>query len=110
MNVLITGGAGFIGTHLARAALGAGHCVRILDNLSPQVHGESSSFEPSPDVEFVLGDINVREDLQRVLDSVDTVVHLAAETGTGQSMYEIDRYYRVNVQGTALLLDVLANS
>lgn len=109
-DILITGGAGFIGTHLTRAALAVGHRVRILDNLSAQVHGEGGSYEAPAGAEFVRGDINLRQDLERALDGITTVVHLAAETGTGQSMYEIDRYYRVNVQGTALLLDVLANT
>jgi dTDP-L-rhamnose 4-epimerase len=108
-NILITGGAGFIGTHLTRLALAAGHRVRLLDNLSPQIHGIEPDFEPPPGVEFVRGDVTQREDLVRALAGIDTIVHLAAETGTGQSMYEIDRYYRVNVQGTALLFDVLAN-
>jgi dTDP-L-rhamnose 4-epimerase len=108
-NILITGGAGFIGTHLTRLALAAGHKVRLLDNLSPQVHGAGSHFEPEPGADFILGDVNMRGDLKPALDGVDTIVHLAAETGTGQSMYEIDRYYRVNVQGTALLFDILAN-
>jgi len=108
-SILITGGAGFIGTHLARIAIDAGHDVRILDNLSPQIHGDIPGFEAPPGVEFLRGDITVRADLETALAGVDTIVHLAAETGTGQSMYEIDRYYRVNVQGTALLFDILAN-
>src|SRR5947209_4298940 len=108
-SILITGGAGFIGTHLARVALAAGHRVRVLDNLSPQVHGEAAAFEPLQRAEFIRGDVTVGADLEHALEGVDTVVHLAAETGTGQSMYEIDRYYRVNVQGTALLFDILAN-
>jgi dTDP-L-rhamnose 4-epimerase len=109
MNVLITGGAGFIGSLLARLAVDAGHEVRILDNLSPQVHGDQADFRPPVGVGFVRGDVNVRPDVERAIEGIDTIVHLAAETGTGQSMYEIDRYYRVNVQGTALLFDVLAN-
>jgi dTDP-L-rhamnose 4-epimerase len=109
-NVLITGGAGFIGSHLTWQALDAGHRVAILDNLSPQVHGPGARFEPPPGVSFIRGDVTVRADLERALEGIDTIVHLAAETGTGQSMYEIDRYYRVNVQGTALLFDILANS
>jgi dTDP-L-rhamnose 4-epimerase len=108
--ILITGGAGFIGGHLTRKALAAGHFVRILDNLSPQIHGEDAQFEPPAGAEFHKGDVTVRADLEAALAGIDTVVHLAAETGTGQSMYEIDRYYRVNVQGTALLLDILANA
>lgn len=108
-SVLVTGGAGFIGTHLTRMALDAGHRVRILDNLSPQVHGGDANFEPPAGAGFIHGDVTVRADLERAIGGVDTIVHLAAETGTGQSMYEIDRYYRVNVQGTALLFDILAN-
>lgn len=108
-HILITGGAGFIGAHVTRLALAAGHRIRLLDNLSPQVHGDEARFEPPPGVEFIRGDINLRGDLERALDGVETIVHLAAETGTGQSMYDIDRYYRVNVQGTALLLDVLTH-
>lgn len=108
-HILITGGAGFIGTHLTRLAIDAGHRVRILDNLSPQVHDPETGYEPPEGADFHRADVNGREDLERSLEGVDTIVHLAAETGTGQSMYEIDRYYRVNVQGTALLFDILAN-
>ena len=106
--ILITGGAGFIGTHVTRLALEAGHRVRLLDNLSPQIH-HGGRFVPPTGAEFQRGDVRSREDLERALDGVDTVLHLAAETGTGQSMYEIDRYYQVNVQGTALIFDILAN-
>jgi dTDP-L-rhamnose 4-epimerase len=108
-SVLITGGAGFIGTHLTRMALETGHRVRIFDNLSPQVHGDNRQYSPPAGAEFQLGDISDRAGLERATDGIDAVVHLAAETGTGQSMYEIERYYRVNVQGTALLFDILAN-
>jgi dTDP-L-rhamnose 4-epimerase len=108
-HILITGGAGFIGVHLTRLALASGHRVSILDNLSPQVHDPALAFEAPSGARFYHGDVTARKDLEACLEGVDTVVHLAAETGTGQSMYEIDRYYRVNVQGTALLLDILAN-
>jgi dTDP-L-rhamnose 4-epimerase len=108
-HLLITGGAGFIGTHLAAMAAEAGHAVRIFDNLSPQIHGIDAHYAPPEGAEFIHGDVNERVDLERALSGVDTIIHLAAETGTGQSMYEIDRYYRVNVQGTALLFDILAN-
>ena len=96
-NILISGGAGFIGSHLARQAIEAGHKVRILDSLSPQIHGLSGDYCPPEGAEFIRGDVTVRQDWERALQGIDTVVHLAAETGTGQSMYEIDRYYRVNV-------------
>lgn len=108
-RVLITGGAGFIGTHLTRRALERGHHVTILDNLSPQVHGDVGAFEPVEGSQFIRGDVTVRSDLEGAMRGIDTIVHLAAETGTGQSMYEIDRYYGVNVQATALLFDILAN-
>jgi dTDP-L-rhamnose 4-epimerase len=108
-RILLTGGAGFIGTHLARRVIDAGHQVRILDNLSPQVHGSGADYRPPAGAEFLRGDVTVRGDVEEALRGVDTVVHLAAETGTGQSMYEIERYYRVNVSGTALLFDILVN-
>lgn len=107
--VLVTGGAGFIGSHLVPQLLAAGRQVRVLDNLSAQVHGADARYTPLPGVEFRRGDVSVRADVEAALDGVSAIVHLAAETGTGQSMYEIDRYYRVNVQGTALIFDVLAN-
>jgi dTDP-L-rhamnose 4-epimerase len=109
-SILITGGAGFIGTHLTRLALEAGHKVTILDNLSQQIHGETPNYRPAAGVSFIRGDVVCRADLEAALQGVDAVVHLAAETGTGQSMYEIERYYRVNVQGTAVLFDILANA
>lgn len=112
-KVLITGGAGFIGFHLARALLGAGHGVRILDNLAPQIHGPvPAGLEWLLDerIEFIRGSVNQEDTVKRALADVDVLVHLAAETGTGQSMYEIARYCDVNVGGTARLLDVLANA
>ena len=93
-TILITGGAGFIGTHLAKQAIVAGHHVRILDNLSPQIHGENAHFQNLADADCVYGSVTSRSDLERAIEGVDVVVHLAAETGTGQSMYEIERYYR----------------
>lgn len=107
---LITGGAGFIGLRVIRALLLQGAKVRIIDNFSPQIH----ATEVLPDdlaghVEVIKADVRDRDALKRALPGVDTVVHLAAETGTGQSMYEIERYFSVNVQGTATLLDLLQN-
>lgn len=114
MNILITGGAGFIGSRLANYLITRGHRVTVLDNLSEQIHGiepEKSSLFRSlhPQVEFIHGSVTQRADLTRALTGVDTVVHLAAETGTGQSMYAIQHYSEVNISGTALLLDVIAN-
>lgn len=107
---LITGGAGFIGQRVSRALLRQGAKVRILDNFNQQIH----AIEVLPDdlaghVEVIKADVRDRDALRRAISGVDTVVHLAAETGTGQSMYEIDRYFSVNVQGTATLLDLLQN-
>ena len=113
-NILITGGAGFIGSRLANFLIAGGHSVRVLDNLSPQIHGAEPESSPlfrslHQDVEFIRGSVTSRADLMRVLPGMDTVVHLAAETGTGQSMYAIQHYSDVNVGGTALLLDLIAN-
>lgn len=110
--ILVTGGAGFIGSHLVSALLGQGFQVRVLDNLSPQIHGAlPAGLEWLADgrVEFMRGSTTSAADMRAALAGVDAVVHLAAETGTGQSMYEIARYNEVNTQGTAVLLDVLAN-
>lgn len=113
-NILITGGAGFIGSRLANSLIARGHRVRVLDNLSPQIHGvepESSALFRSlhDDVEFIRGSVTNREHLIQALTGVDTVVHLAAETGTGQSMYAIQHYSDVNIGGTSMLLDLIAN-
>jgi dTDP-L-rhamnose 4-epimerase len=114
-RILITGGAGFIGSHLALRLRESNYFVTVLDDLSTQIHGEAPEESAlyrsiAGKVHFVRGDVTRREDLELVLPDQDVVVHLAAETGTGQSMYQIDRYARVNVGGTALLLDVLANT
>ena len=113
MKVLITGGAGFIGSALAIALTERGDEVTVLDNMSPQIHGldpeNSSLVKRLPNaVKLLTGDVRSREDWERALPGQEIVVHLAAETGTGQSMYEIDRYVDVNIRGTSLLLDVLA--
>ena len=106
MNVLITGGAGFIGSHLADRLAADGHRVRALDSLDRQVHpdGERPSYL-SDDVELVVGDTRDRRALERALDGVDTVVHFAAAVGVGQSMYEIERYTSINSIGAAVLLE-----
>jgi dTDP-L-rhamnose 4-epimerase len=110
---LITGGAGFIGRKLTENLLGRGFAVRILDTLSPQIHGSNATvpdWAQADGVEFLLGSVTSRDDWIRALDGVSAVAHLAAETGTGQSMYEIARYNEVNTQGTAILLDILAQT
>lgn len=102
MRILITGGAGFIGQHLARALVSAGHVVVALDNLHPQVHLDPAGAQAAFPGDVVVGDVAEPSDWDAVGASIDGVVHLAAETGTGQSMYEQDRYRRVNVEGTRL--------
>jgi dTDP-L-rhamnose 4-epimerase len=104
---LVTGGAGFIGSHLADELLRAGYRVRVLDNLSSQVHGDSSQRPAylDDDVEFVAGDVREPADVARALSGVDVVYHLAAAVGVGQSMYEIAQYTSLNNSGTAVLLE-----
>lgn len=115
MRVLITGGAGFIGSNIALKLSKKGYKVTVLDTLSEQIHGsnpESTSplYQKIKDkVDFIKGDVNNRDDLEKALVDVDYVIHLAAETGTGQSMYEIKKYVDTNIGGTALLLDILTN-
>jgi dTDP-L-rhamnose 4-epimerase len=110
-KVLITGGAGFIGSNLSLKLLTLGYDVRVLDNLSPQIHTEKSPlFQSIKDkVEFFRGDVQNYDDWKRALIDIDIVVHLAAETGTGQSMYEIEKYTDVNIKGTSIFLDILTN-
>ena len=110
-HILITGGAGFIGSALAANLLKQGHELRILDCLNPQIHGFSAGppeWVTREGIDFHRGSVEDRVALERALDGVEIVVHLAAETGTGQSMYEIARYNSVNSQGAANLLDILA--
>ncbi len=110
-QVLITGGAGFVGSHLADGLLAAGHHVRVLDDLTPQVH--ENSIRPaylSPDVELIVGDVRDPNRMRDVLQGVDVIFHFAATVGVGQSMYEISRYMSVNTQGTAELLQAMLDA
>lgn len=116
MKVLITGGAGFIGSALARRLVAENADVTVLDNLSPQIHG-SDPYNRSAlflslgeSVRFVEGSITDRDVLEKAVRGQDAIVHLAAETGTGQSMYEVSRYIDVNVKGCGLLLDILVKN
>ncbi len=107
-NVLVTGGAGFIGSHLVDALVANGNKVRVLDALVSQVHGLTavpSYLDPS--VEFIQADVCEREIVDQALDGIDVVFHEAAEVGVGQSMYEIQRYVRANDLGTAVLLEAI---
>lgn len=115
-NILITGGAGFIGSNLALKLVDKGYTVTVLDCLSPQIHGENSE-ESSPlylsikdKVRFIKGDVCEREMWEKAIVGQDAIVHLAAETGTGQSMYEIQKYTDINIGSTALMLDILTNT
>lgn len=115
-NILVTGGAGFIGSNVALKLLAKGYNVTVLDNLSKQIHGENPE-KTSPlylsikdKVNFIKGSVASRQDWLKALDGQDAVIHLAAETGTGQSMYEIEKYVDTNIGGTALLLDILTNA
>ncbi len=114
-NILITGGAGFIGSNLALKLIDLGYSVTVLDNLSIQIHGENPEVS-SPlyksikgKVTFIKGDVTNIEDWRKAMANQDAIVHYAAETGTGQSMYEINKYVHVNIQGTAMMLDLLVN-
>lgn len=106
-DVLVTGGAGFVGSHLVDALLASGRRVRVFDNLTPQVHGENVPRYLSPQAELLVGDMLDAAQLRRALEGVETVVHLAAAVGVGQSMYEIAHYISANTQGTAVLLQEL---
>jgi dTDP-L-rhamnose 4-epimerase len=108
-RVLVTGGAGFIGSHLANSLLEAGAHVRVLDCLDEQVHGADASFPRHlhADIECMRGDVRDRVAVTRALQGVTHVCHLAAAVGVGQSMYEIERYTDVNNRGTAVLLEAL---
>lgn len=109
-RILITGGGGFVGSHLADALLARGDQVRALDNLCPQVHANSPTRPAylADDVEILRGDATDPHAVWAALDGVDAVVHLAAAVGVGQSMYQIEHYTRVNAIGTAVLLEALA--
>ena len=111
-RVLITGGAGFIGSHLADELLAHGYQVRVLDCLLPQVHGGGAQRPEylSPEVELMVGDVRDAAAVERALKGVDAVFHLAAAVGVGQSMYEVEHYTSVNNLGTAVLLQALAGS
>ena len=115
-NILISGGAGFIGSNLALKLIDKGYNVTVLDTLSKQIHGDnpentSPLYKSIKDkVTFVKGSVTSREDWMRALEGQDAVIHLAAETGTGQSMYEVEKYVYTNICGIAILLDILTNT
>lgn len=110
-KVLVTGGAGFIGRHICGLLLKKGYDVVVLDNLSEQIHGENAVFpeEFIGKVTCIKGDVRNLDDWRKALPGVGAVIHLAAETGTGQSMYAINKYVSTNIGGTSNLLEILAN-
>lgn len=115
-NILITGGAGFIGSNLANRLVSKGYQVTVLDNLSVQIHGEDAKNNSSlylsikDKVRFIEGSVTNQSDWIKAIKGQDAIVHYAAETGTGQSMYEINKYIDVNINGTSIMLDLLVNS
>lgn len=109
-KILITGGAGFVGSHLADALLAKGHKVRIFDNLTPQVHGGSVPSYLPIDIEVVQGDMRDPKAVRRAVADVEVIFHLAAAVGVGQSMYQIADYMACNIQGTANLLQALLDA
>src|SRR3954471_3688090 len=111
--VLVTGGAGFIGSHVADRLLECGYRGRVLDNLDAQVHGEGAVLFPrylSTEVEAMRGDVRNPRDVSAALEGVDAVFHFASAVGVGQSMYEIERYTDVNNRGTAVLLEAISRA
>jgi len=110
MKVLVTGGAGFIGSFLVDKLIELGHSVRILDNFEPQVHQNKMPDYLNSKAELIRGDLTVRDDVKKALQDVEVIFHQGAMVGVGQSMYQIERYVKANTMGTALLLDLLVNS
>jgi dTDP-L-rhamnose 4-epimerase len=106
-HVLVTGGAGFIGRAVCGELLRRGHQVRVLDSLVEQVHGPGASADLPAEVEFVVADVRDADAVKAALDGIESVVHLAAEVGVGQSMYEVERYTSANDVGTAVLFEKL---
>ena len=110
-HILVTGGAGYIGSHLVDALVAREYQVTVLDILEPQVHrsGRWPSYA-NPKAQYVQGDVRDRAVFEPLVLAADGVVHFAAAVGVGQSMYQVDRYVDVNTRGTALLLDILVNA
>ena len=112
-NILITGGAGFIGSRLCEKLFDQGNNITVLDNLSEQIHGNGESFlfnKIKDKCTFIKGDVRDKNDWAHAIKNQQIIIHLAAETGTGQSMYEVEKYTNVNVIGTSHMLEILANS
>jgi len=110
-NILVTGGAGFIGSYIVDLLIEKGYNVIIIDNLEPQVHGNEQTLPDylNPAAKFRKKDVRVQEDLAEAIAEVDAIFHQAAAVGVGQSMYQVSKYTHSNTLGTANLLDVLVN-
>ncbi len=112
-KILISGGAGFIGSRLCEKLFAKGHDITVMDNLSSQIHGNGDSYlynKIKKKCTFIKGDVRNKNDWQKAIYGQDIIVHLAAETGTTQSMYELDLYREVNIKGTSNMLDVILES
>lgn len=109
-NILVTGGAGFIGSHLVDELVKKGHRVRVLDIFEPQVHCGKKPKYLNKGCEYIKGDVRKAADLKKALDRIEIVYHLAAQVGVGQSMYEIDKYIDHNTRGTAILMEYIINN
>src|SRR6187399_3511624 len=110
-HVLVTGGAGYIGSHLVDGLIARGYTVTVLDNLEPQVHRSGSwPSYANARARYVRGDVRDRTVFEPLVLESEAVVHFAAAVSVGQSMYQVDRYVDVNTRGTALLLDILVNA
>jgi len=110
-NILITGGAGFIGTNVSRQLLSQGFNITVLDNFLPQIHGDKIELpsDLTGKITLIRGDVADKDVFYKALQGQDAIIHYAAETGTGQSMYDISRYTMVNIQATATLCDFIVN-
>jgi dTDP-L-rhamnose 4-epimerase len=109
MNILVTGGLGFIGSHIVDQLVKEGHSVRVLDDLEYQVHQGHFSRYANPDAEYIIGSVLDRQLLEKTLEDMEIVFHEAAAVGVGQSTYQIYKYVNNNVSGTAMLLDAVVN-
>ena len=111
LKILVTGGVGFIGSHIVDALIDQGHTVRVYDNLDPQVHGKSQQIPEyfNKKAEFIKGDIRDKDALKQAIEDIDIIFHEAAAVGVGQSMYQVEKYVDVNTRGTGVLLDILVN-
>jgi dTDP-L-rhamnose 4-epimerase len=110
MDILVTGGCGFIGSHLVDRLIEEGHKVKVLDCLEQQVHKDGKPSFLNPEAEYIFADIRNKEKTKESLEGVDVVFHQASQVGVGQSMYQIQKYVSHNSEGTAVLLDAVINS